>query len=164
MRYGPVADLGLVVLAASAAFAFYSLLGGSAPYVLYVFNAFSVIVVVFAVRRGAVFGGVLGTVCGLLQDSFSFGVFGVAGLTKTLLGLLAGFVSAEVDVTSPRRSGLFIFIISFLEVMLWTVLVGLVRGQRLNLQDGLLLLQPFATAFLAGLALWLEKTVRSRKS
>lgn len=163
MRYSPVTDLGLVVLAASAAFAFYSLLGGSAPGILYVFNAFSVIVVVFAVRRGAVFGGVLGTVCGLLQDSFSFGVFGVAGLTKTLLGLLAGYVSAEVDVTSLRRSGLFILVISFLEVMLWMVLVGLVRGQRLNLQGGLLLLQPFTTAFLAGLVLWLERTVRSHR-
>jgi rod shape-determining protein MreD len=162
MRSSPVTDIGLVILAASAAFVFYSLLGGSAPYVLYVFNAFSIIVVVFAIKRGAVFGGVLGTVCGLLQDSFSFGVFGVAGLTKTLLGLLAGYVSAEVDVTSPRRSGLFILVISFLEVMLWMALVGLVRGQRLNLQDGLLLLQPFATAFLAGLALWLERLARSR--
>ena len=163
MRYSPLIDIGLVVLAASAAFVFYSLLGGSAPYVLYVFNAFSVIVVVFAIRRGTVFGGVLGTVCGLLQDSFSFGVFVAAGLTKTLLGLLAGYVSSEVDVTSPRRSGLLILVISFLEVVLWVALVGLVRGQRLNLQGGLLFLQPFATAFLASLILWLEKKVRSHR-
>ena len=43
-----------------------------------------------------------GTMCGLVQDTFSLGVFGVAGLTKTLLGFWTGYISRQ-DRRRPVR-------------------------------------------------------------
>ncbi|MBP1661740.1 MAG: hypothetical protein H6P95_2932 [Candidatus Aminicenantes bacterium] len=83
-------DLLRDVLAAAAAalgaVLLYRLAGRAYPPLVLVFNAFSLVVILFAVWKGEVFGAVLGTVCGLLQDSFSLGVFGVAGLLSSSRG------------------------------------------------------------------------------
>jgi len=54
------------------------------------------IVVVFAaVNRGPVAGLWTGTLAGLLQDVLSGGIIGVSGLTKTIIGVLAGVAGSS---------------------------------------------------------------------
>ena len=68
------------------------------------FNIFGLIVIYFAIRKGEIFGSCLGAGCGLIQDAFSLGVFGVAGLSKTILGFLAGYIAKKIDVTSSLEA------------------------------------------------------------
>jgi len=142
----------------------YSLAGSSGPDLLIVFNAFSVVVLYFSVRRGEVFGALLGTMCGLAQDTFSLGVFGVAGLTKTLLGFWAGFVSRRIDVAPLARNALFMLVMSVLEMALWFLIMAVLRVESLNLHGGLSLLQPLVTAVLGSSFFAIERRVRARNS
>ncbi len=123
----------------------------SAP-LLFVLNAFSWVVLYFSLTKHEVFGAVMGTVCGLLQDSFSLGVFGVAGLTKTLLGFTAGLVSRKINVIPVTRNIVFLLVVSFAELAFWKFLVFFLFGERLALGGGLVLLQPMATALVVTLA------------
>ena len=148
MRDTALRDVLQALAATALAVLVYSLAGAGAPALLIVFNAFSVIVLFFAIRRGEVFGAVLGTMSGLVQDAFSLSVFGVAGLTKTLLGYWAGFVSRRIDVVPFGRNVLFTLVLSLLEMGLWTLLMAVVRLRSVNLHGGLALLQPVVTAVL----------------
>jgi rod shape-determining protein MreD len=164
MRETILRDAGKAALAAAAAFVFYSLLGSLRPSVLFVFNAFSVVVMVFSIGRGEVFGAFLGAACGLVQDSFSIGIFGVAGLTKTLLGFWTGFVSRRIDVVSASRNALFLFVMSSLELLLWVLLKALVLREPVDFRQGLLVLQPFITALLGTLILKISRRVQARRA
>jgi rod shape-determining protein MreD len=146
------------------AVAVYSVAGAAAPALLVVFNAFTVVVLYFSVRRGEVFGAILGTMCGLVQDAFSLGVFGVAGLTKTLLGFWTGYVSRRIDVAPFTRNALFMMVMSVLEMILWVLLTALVRLGSVNFHGGLMLLQPVVTAVLGSSLFAIERWIRSRKS
>jgi len=112
------------------------------------FNFFSLVVIYFAVARGEILGAGLGTFCGLIHDAFSFGVFGLSGLSKTITGFLAGYISRKVDVSPPLRSFIFIFILIFVELILWIFLYSFVFSERLIFGSGLIFFQPFGTAFL----------------
>ncbi len=157
MRESAAKDILRAVLATALAVAVYSVAGAAAPALLIVFNAFSVVVLYFAVRRGEIYGAVLGTMAGLVQDAFSLGVFGVAGLTKTLLGFWAGFISRRIDVASFGRNILFTFTLSFLEMVLWVLLTAVVRLRSVNLEGGLVVLQPVITAVLVSGLLALDR-------
>ncbi len=142
----------------------YSIAGAGAPALLVVFNAFSVVVLYFSIRRGEVFGALLGTMCGLVQDAFSLGVFGVAGLTKTLLGFWTGYVSRRIDVAPLARNAVFMLVMSVLEMILWVLIMAVVRLRSVNLHGGLLLLQPVATAIMGSALFALERWFRARKA
>jgi rod shape-determining protein MreD len=162
MRETVMKDALRAFLATAAAVLIYSLAGGAGPSVLVVLNAFSVVVLYFSVRRGEVYGAFLGTFCGLVQDSFSLGVFGVAGLTKTLLGFWAGFVSRRIDVVPFFRNGLFMLVMSVLEMILWVLVTAVVRRESLNFHGGLILLQPLVTAVLGSSLFAVERRARAR--
>jgi len=164
MRETVLKDLLQAFLGTLAAVFVYSIAGAGAPALLVVFNAFSVVVLYFSIRRGEVFGAVLGTMCGLVQDAFSLGVFGVAGLTKTLLGFWTGFISRRIDVAPFSRNALFMLVMSVLEMILWLLLTALVRPRSVNLQGGLVFLQPVVTALLGGLLFTLERWTRARRA
>jgi rod shape-determining protein MreD len=164
MRETVLKDAVLAFLGTLLAVLVYSLAGAGAPALLVVLNAFSVIVLYFSVRRGEVFGAVLGTMCGLVQDAFSLGVFGVAGMTKTLLGFWSGFVSRRIDVTGFARNGLFMLVMGMLEMLLWLLLTALVRFRAIDLRGGLFFLQPVVTAALGGLLVALERWARARSA
>jgi rod shape-determining protein MreD len=164
MRESVLRDVGRAALAAAAAFLFYSLLGGLRPSVLFVFNAFSLVVVVFSVGRGEVFGAFLGAACGLVQDSFSLGIFGVAGLTKTLLGFWTGYVSRRMDVAPVSRNVLFLLVMSAAELLLWASLNALVLKEQVDFRHGLLFLQPFVTALLGSLILNIARRLQARRA
>jgi len=104
-----------------AAFVLYSLLGRVDPSLLLILNTFSLVVIFFSMLKGELFGVVLGALCGLLQDSFSMGVFGVAGLSKTLLGFTAGYVSRKMNVVPFFRNFIFIFILATGELAVWEI-------------------------------------------
>lgn len=155
-------DVLRAFLATVLAVLIYSLAGGAGPMFIVVPNAFSVIVLYFSVRRGEVFGAFLGTACGLVQDAFSLGVFGVGGLTKTLLGFWAGFVSRRIDVAPFFRNGLFMLVMSVLEMILWVLATAVVRRESLNFHGGLILLQPLVTAVLGSSLFAVERRFRAR--
>jgi rod shape-determining protein MreD len=164
MRESALKDILRAALATLAAFAFYSFLGGARPSTLILLNAFSVIVVTFSVGRGEVFGAILGAVCGLVQDSFSLGVFGVAGLTKTLLGFWTGYVSRRIDVVPFFRNAVFLLVMSALELLLWVLLNAFILGEQVDFRHGLLGLQPFVTALLSGLILHIVRRIQARRA
>lgn len=157
MRETAAKDVLRALGATALAVFVYSLAGAGGPALLVVFNAFSVVVLYFAIRRGEIFGAIAGTLCGLVQDAFSLGVFGVAGLTKTLLGYWAGFVSRRIDVAPPARNFAFTLVLSVLETLLWVILTAVVRLRSLSLHGGLFLLQPVVTAALVSALLAFER-------
>lgn len=163
MRETVLKDVLSAFLAAAAAVLFYSLAGGAGPSVLVAVNAFSVVVLYFSVRRGELFGAVLGSFCGLVQDSFSLGVFGVAGLTKTLLGFWAGYVSRRIDVAPFSRNALFMLVMSVLEMLLWVLVTAVVRAGSIDFHGGLILLQPVVTAVMGSALFLAERTFRARR-
>ena len=112
------------------------------------FNLFSLVVIYFALARGEIFGSCLGAFCGLIQDSFSLGVFGVAGLSKTITGFLAGYISRKIDVSHLIRSFVFIFILICIELSLWIFLYSFVLSEFVSIGNGLIFFQPLGTAFL----------------
>ena len=136
-------------LGAVAAFACYSLLLHVSFPLTQLVNIFSLAVVFFAVREGEIFGAIYGMTCGLIFDAFSSGVFGVAGIAKTVTGYLAGAVSRRIDVTSLLRQLIFHSLLFALELLIWIFLYSLVFGQPLTFSGGLILLQPFVTAISA---------------
>lgn len=129
------------------------------PSLLLVFNFFSWIVVYFALIKGEVYGALTGTVCGLLQDSFSLGVFGLAGLTKTLLGFVTGFVSKKINVIPADRNFIFLFILVSLELVLWKLLASFILSERLGSGGILILFQPAVTALAATIAFQIRRRV-----
>ncbi len=164
MRDTVAKDILQAFLATLAAVFIYSVAGAAAPGLLIVFNAFSVVVIYFSVRRGEVFGAVLGTMCGLVQDAFSLGVFGVAGLTKTLLGFWIGYISRRIDVVPFTRNALFLLVLSVLETALWVLITAAVRLESVSLHGGLILLQPLVTAVLGSSLFALERRIRAKGS
>ena len=164
MRETVASDVVRAFLGTLVAVFVYSVAGAGAPALLVVFNAFSVVVLYFSIRRGEIFGALLGTMCGLAQDAFSLGVFGVAGLTKTLLGFWTGYISRRIDVAPLTRNALFMLVMSVLEMALWILITAVVRLKPVNLQGGLVFLQPVVTALLGSSLFALERRIQARSS
>lgn len=164
MRETVAKDVLRAFLGTLAAVLVYSVAGTGGPRLLVVLNAFSVVVLYFSIRRGEVFGALLGTLCGLAQDTFSLGVFGVAGLTKTLLGFWTGYISRRIDVAPFGRNALFVLIMSVLEMILWVAITAIVRLETVSWHGGLILLQPVVTAVVAGLLFAVERRIAARRA
>lgn len=140
-----------------AAFVVYTVLFRVSPPFLQVFNVLSLAVIYFAVIKGEIFGACLGTLFGLIQDSFSFGVFGVAGIAKTITGFLAGYVSRKIEVTPFLRRFVFIFILISLDLCVWIFLYTLIFSKSLNSGGGRIFFQPLGTAVLGSFVFILNR-------
>jgi rod shape-determining protein MreD len=139
--------LGIVL-----AVALYAILGKVAAPLALVFNPFSWVVLYFGLTRQELFGALTGSVCGLLQDSLSIGVFGVGGLSKTLMGFACGYISRKINVAPVVRNLVFLFILALSELVIWKGLASFLFRTRLTTEHGLAFLQPVATALVvAGL-------------
>ena len=134
------------VLAVVLAFALYATLGKIAPPLVLVFNPFSWVVLYFSLTREELFGALTGSVCGLLQDSLTIGVFGVGGLSKTLMGFACGYVSRKINVVPLVRNLVFLFILALAELAVWKGLAAFLFRTPLTTDHGLALLQPVITA------------------
>jgi rod shape-determining protein MreD len=142
----------------------HTILGKVSASLLIVFNAFSWVVLYFGLSRHEVFGAVMGTVCGLLQDSFSLGVFGVGGLTKTLLGFGAGYISRKINVTPVTRTFSFVLVMAVVELFLWKCLVLFLFGERWSTAGGLIFLQPLFTALFVTLSFQVRRKAEAGRS
>jgi rod shape-determining protein MreD len=145
------------------AFLLYTVLNKISPSLVLLFNVLSLLVIYFAVEKDEIFGAGLGAFCGLIQDSFSLGVFGVAGLAKTIAGFTAGYIAKKVDVRPPLRSFIFIFLLISLEFILWALLYSFIFSESINTGGGLVFFQPLSTALVGSfLFSFLRKFERSK--
>jgi rod shape-determining protein MreD len=128
------------------AFVLYSLFSRFLPGMNILVNAFAVVVLYFAIRNGEMFGAGLGMLCGLLQDSFSIGIFGVAGIAFTLLGFGAGIIAKRMNVLSFSRRFLFCLVLLTVGMLVWNFLYLAIFSEHLFTAGGLLFLQPVVTA------------------
>ena len=136
----------------------YAALGKIAPPLILVFNPFSWVVLYFGLTRQELFGALTGSVCGLVQDSLSIGVFGIGGLSKTLMGFACGYISRKINVGPVARNVVFLFILAVAELALWKGLASFLL--RLKPTAGLVLLQPAATALVVSALLRLSTKLR----
>jgi rod shape-determining protein MreD len=141
-------DFFWMALSVIAAFLLYSVLGEISLSLLHLFNFFSLVVIYFAMEKGEIYGACLGAFCGLIQDSFSMGVFGVAGIAKTIMGFLAGYFAGKINVTPLRRAFFFIFILNCVELLIWAGLYTFIFSLKVNTGGGLLFFEPLLTALL----------------
>jgi rod shape-determining protein MreD len=129
-----------------AAFVIYSLMDMASFYLTVLIHVFSIIVVYFAVVRGEIFGAVTGAACGLIQDSFTLGVFGIYGISKTIMGYLAGYTAKRVMIASRFRLFLFMWILFTLELGFWILMYSLIFAQPLNIYGGMIFIGPLVSA------------------
>jgi rod shape-determining protein MreD len=141
-------DFIKIILSILIAILLYTTLGKIFPYLIYLFNFFSLVVIYFAIRKEEVLGACLGAACGLIQDSLSLGVFGVYGLAKTITGYLAGYLSKKIDLLSIFRIFVFILFLVSVEFILWMLLYSFVFSEKISIGKGILLFQPLSTALL----------------
>lgn len=131
------------------------------------FNVFNVLVFYAGYKKGEVQGALMGTICGLIQDSFSIGVFGISGISKTLMGYTVGFIARRINVTTFGRRLLFMLIMYSAEMLVWIGIYSFVIAEKFYTGRGLLFMQPLSTALIAMLLiplfLKLEKAL-SRQS
>ncbi len=151
-------------IATVAAVLCFTVLGRIHPAAVTLVNGFSIAVVVVAFRRGETLGALVGTVCGLIQDSFTAGVFGLAGLTKTLLGFGTGYIARKIHLGSFARLFVFLFLASLLEWLAWVGFYILIFGERVYARNGLLFFQPLATASAASVILALRRRRERRRA
>lgn len=136
------------------------------PDLTLVLNIFNLVVIYFAFEKGEIYGASMGMVCGLIQDSFSIGVFGIAGVSKTLMGYFAGYMSRRINVIPYVRRIIFVLVLFTTEMLLWMLLYSFVISETFNAARGLFFLQPVCTAVLAMVVFpfirKLEKALRRR--
>jgi len=130
-------------------FIVYSLLIKISSSLIILINVLSIVVVYFAVKHGEIHGAFTGMICGLIQDSFSIGVFGVAGISKTLLGYIAGLIARKIDVQAYTRNLVFCAILLASELLVWMLIYLFIFGSAVYTQHGLLFLQPLCSSLFA---------------
>lgn len=133
------------------AFVIYLILGKISISLVQLFNIFGLVVIYFGIKRGEIFGAFLGAGLGLIQDSFTLGVFGVAGLSKTIIGFISGYVPRRIDVMPFFRYSLFTFILLSLDLILWTFLSSFLFSEKIYIGKYLYTFQPLATVILGSL-------------
>lgn len=139
-------DFLRTALSMGVAFILFSLMGHISPVLILAFNLLSVVVLYSAVSKGEIYGAVTGMLCGLLQDAFSLGVFGVAGIAKTVSGYAVGSVAKRINITPIFRRYSFFVLALVLELAVWAFLYTSIFSRRIYTGGGLLFLQPFLTA------------------
>ena len=151
-------SLGIII-----AFLLYTTLSKISPSLVLLFNVFSLVVIYFAVEKNEIFGACLGAFCGLFfYDAFSLGVWGVAGIAKTVMGFTAGYIAKKIDVHPPLRSFVFIFLLISFEFILWALLYSFIFSGSINTGRGLIFFQPLSTALVGSvLFFFLRKFKRS---
>lgn len=152
-----------VSLSIIIAFLLYTVLNKISPSLVLMFNVFSLVVIYFAVEKNEIFGACLGAFCGLIQDSFSLGVFGVAGLAKTIAGFMAGYIAKKIDVNPLFRSFAFIFFLVSFEFILWAFLYSFIFSESINTGRGLIFFQPLGTALVGSILFSLLRKFKRSK-
>jgi len=152
-------EIVLAIIFALVLFAAFSYIS---VYLIQAINVFSLVVIYYAASKDEIHGACLGAVCGLIQDSFSLGVFGVAGIAKTVVGFIAGFVAKRINVVPASRNFVFVFIMITIELILWASLYAFVYSKGFNTGRGVIFIQPLITALIGSVLFPLiRKTIKS---
>ena len=141
-------DFFETILGILLAFIIYSLLSNISFKIVLLFNVFLVTVIYFALKKGELYGAFIGMICGLIHDSFSIEVFGVAGISMTLMGFLAGYFSKKINIYPPLRMFVFIFLITGINLIIWASLYSFVFSESIFTGGGYIFFQPLGTAVL----------------
>jgi len=155
----PIIRGGLTIL---TAFILATVLRQIAAPLLIVVNVFTVAVILFGIIEGETQGAVFGMVCGLIVDSFSLGIFGLAGLANTVTGFVSGFISRKLNVLPLGRLFLFTGVMGALDLGLWMLLSAVFFSEDFPWGGGFLLAQPLVTAVLGTLAYSIYRRLKAR--
>ena len=153
-------QIGVGIIAAFILYAFFGKISYSLPLI---FNFFSILVLYFAITKGEIYGSCMGTVSGLIQDSFSLGVFGIGGLTKTIMGYAAGYVAQKVNVVPFFRNLLFIFMLMVGETGITYILYSFIYPEYVQEINPFFLFQPLGTAVLGSLIFFFIRRFKKQK-
>ncbi len=123
-------------------------------------NIFSIVVIVTSLKKGEIYSAATGMFCGLIHDAFSLGVFGVAGISKTILGFTASYISKKINVAPLIRKFIFVSVLLSFELILWSFLYVFLFSERINLKGGLIFLQPFCTALIISILFPLGRSIK----
>lgn len=141
-------DIVEAILGVILAFIIYALLSKISFKINLLFNVFLINVIYFALKKGEMEGALIGMLCGLIHDSFSIEVFGVAGISMTLTGYFAGYFPKKVNVYTSLRMFIFIFFITLINLVIWAAMYYFVFSENFFRGGGYIFFQPLATAFL----------------
>lgn len=122
------------------------------------FNFFSMAVILLALRHGEGIGAISGSVAGLIQDSLTLHIFGLAGLTKTCLGFAVGLAYRKLNLATFINLLLFIFAASSFELLIWTGLANLIFNFNPPILFGAFWFQPLTTTIITGFIFRLVKS------
>ncbi|MGB9835706.1 MAG: rod shape-determining protein MreD [Candidatus Saccharicenans sp.] len=145
------------------AFILYSLLGAVDPALIMLINPFVVAVFFASVIYGEVAGLLMGTAAGLIQDAFSYGVFGLAGFSYTISGFLAGWFSQKLSLNSFNKRFLFSFFFALFQLSLWITLYALIFKKSILYTQPFIYLQTVVTALLVSGLVWLFRKLKSKE-
>ena len=91
------------------------------------------VVIYFAIaKRSAVVGVTSGAIVGILQDALTREPLGVNGITKTVIGYIAGLLGNRIDTENHGARFLFTFLLSMLNSALYWVMVEKLLNQSLG--------------------------------
>lgn len=91
------------------------------------------LVIYFAIaKRSPVVGLCSGAVIGILQDALTREPLGTYGITKTVIGYIAGLLGNRIDTENHGARALFIFLLSLLQSGLYWTLVQKLLAQPLG--------------------------------
>jgi len=91
------------------------------------------LVIYFAIaKRSPIVGVCAGAVIGILQDALTREPLGVFGVTKTVVGYIAGMLGNRIDTENHAARVLFTFVLSLLHSGLYWVLVSQLLNQPLG--------------------------------
>jgi rod shape-determining protein MreD len=132
---------GVVLLALAGALALQTTLSGLTFGGARTVNLVVVAVVYLALVYGPVTGLIAGTIGGLAQDTLAGGIVGIGGLSKTVVGFLAGVLGAHFIVAQPLpRFVMFVGATAVHELMFQAV-YALVEARGFRIQWNSLLTQ-----------------------
>ncbi|MGB4704505.1 MAG: rod shape-determining protein MreD [Candidatus Saccharicenans sp.] len=147
----------VIFLALTAAAGLHALLSSLHPSLVLMVNAFAVAVVFIAIIYGEVEGAVVGTAAGLIQDALSHSVFGIGGLSLTISGFLAGWISRRIDVGTFYRCFVMTLAVSLIQLIIWAFFYALIFGKALLYTGPAVYLQAGFTALLSSIFIKLFK-------
>jgi len=102
-----------------------------------------VVVVYAALTSGSVTGLVTGSVAGLIQDALSGGVIGMAGLSKTVVGFVAGIIGTQFIVAHSVSRFVVFFLATILNAVVFMGVYELLGLRQFG--------EPYAAVGLQGL-------------
>lgn len=111
-----------------------------------------VAVVYVAIKSGPVTGLMAGTVAGLIQDALAGGILGIGGLSKTVVGFLAGVLGTQFIVTAPLPRFLLLLVATALHAAIFMGLYSLLDLRQFPSGYSSILGQAFGNAFVGVVA------------